>query len=62
MAKKKETSQSRIAKAMVKAIDAFDEAIDPSNLSAQEAIDFTGEPIGELQIRLETYVQEANGD
>ena len=49
----------RKALAMEKVIKAFDEAVDPKNLTEQEYIDFTGELIGDLQVRLEAAVAEA---
>jgi len=59
-AKKKETSGDRKQNAMAQVIKVFDEVVDPNNLSRQEYIEFTGELIADLQIRLETAVQEDN--
>lgn len=51
-------SAKRILKAHTAVIQAFDDAVDPSRLTKQEYIDFTGELIGDLQMRLEQAVQE----
>jgi hypothetical protein len=57
VAKKKETSSDRKQRAMDAVIRAFDDAVDPKNLTRKEYIEFMGELISDLQMSLETAVQ-----
>ncbi len=56
--KKKEASGNRKQRAMDSVIRAFDDAVDPKNLTRQEYIDFMDELISDLQVRLETAIEE----
>ena len=45
--------------AMESVIKAFDAAVDPSKLTPEQYVEFTGELIADLEIRLEAAVGEA---